>query len=315
MAVTIPTYLRYLRYLRSKKTQPMFPRNLFICCLTLLFSCASPAIAQDGSNIKVVLVGDSTTIGNTPRDANPDGPHLEKMIEIIAQAQGLPQLEVINTGVGGETAKRLLASGHYDRVIAPIQNVDYVFIRLGINDWFRCENRETEFPAQMHAVITRLKTDHPQAVIILSTVCPFGEVDINGLIKKIAEDEGLPLFDLHTPYQKFLDENGPHSLNVRVVYVDQIDEGYHELLKPYTHFRKGWSGRRSGDVVKMNDNLLDPLFGHIKGWYDDRHPNSAGYNLIAAETVKYLKPVLADKLSDKPDEHLPQPAIGTASDD
>ena len=30
----------------------------------------------------------------------------------------------------------------------------------------------------------------------------------------------------------------------------------------------------------------------LPGWYGDRHPNLAGYNIIAVETAKYLGPLL-----------------------
>jgi lysophospholipase L1-like esterase len=40
------------------------------------------------------------------------------------------------------------------------------------------------------------------------------------------------------------------------------------------------------------DNRLDGLFGHIPGWAGDRHPNLAGYNVIADETAKWLAPII-----------------------
>jgi len=46
-----------------------------------------------------------------------------------------------------------------------------------------------------------------------------------------------------------------------------------------------------GKVLVM-DNELDALFGNLPGWYEDRHPNLAGYNVIAAKTARYLTPLL-----------------------
>lgn len=42
-------------------------------------------------------------------------------------------------------------------------------------------------------------------------------------------------------------------------------------------------------------NELDAIIGHLPGWYSDRHPNLAGYNVIADETAKYLAKLLRDK--------------------
>ncbi|MFD2256822.1 SGNH/GDSL hydrolase family protein [Luteolibacter algae] len=252
--------------------------------------------AEESDPVKIVLVGDSTTIGNTPRQINPEGPHLEQMIEQLAAVEGLPELEVINSGKGGETARRIMESGWYRDEIAGIPDVDLIFVRLGINDWFRCENLESDFPAQMKVLIESLRKDHPKAKIILSTICRFMPdeecAQVNDLIKKIAVSEKLDLFDLYTPYHRFLLENGENTLNVRQCSLSAIPEKYHSWLKPYTHFRKGWGGRPDENVVRVNDLSLDPLFGQYKGWYSDRHPNSTGYNLIAHETVKYLSTVL-----------------------
>jgi hypothetical protein len=44
--------------------------------------------------------------------------------------------------------------------------------------------------------------------------------------------------------------------------------------------------------VVVMDNRLDGLFGHLPGWAGDRHPNLAGYNVIADETSKWLAPVI-----------------------
>jgi hypothetical protein len=43
-----------------------------------------------------------------------------------------------------------------------------------------------------------------------------------------------------------------------------------------------------GGSVQVMANELDPVLGHLPGWYGDRHPNLAGYNVIAGETAEYL---------------------------
>lgn len=269
--------------------------SLTIFALSLL---SFAIISVDEKNIKILLVGDSTTIGSMPREVNPKGPHLEQMIEEFAVIEGLPKLEVINAGKGGETARRLLGSKWYKEQIASVKDVDYIFLRMGINDWFKYDDFKSEFPTEMKKLIDQLKKDHPHAKIIISTICRFmPEPDceeVNEVIRSIGKEEQLQVFDLYTPYNQFLKENGPNTLNVRQPYLSDIPEKYYEFLKPYTYYRKGWVNKPSGNVVKINDLSLDPLFGHLDGWYSDRHPNSAGYRLIAHETVKYLKIILED---------------------
>lgn len=43
-----------------------------------------------------------------------------------------------------------------------------------------------------------------------------------------------------------------------------------------------------GESVVVMDNTLDAHFGSLPGWYRDRHPNGAGYHVIADETAKYV---------------------------
>ncbi len=278
-----------------------FPALIVRACATLLALVALNPNAGAREKLKVLLVGDSTTIGNTLRAVNPAGPHLEQMIEQLAVVEGLPALEVINAGKGGETAQRLLGSVWYEQAIAHVADVDFIFVRLGINDWFKCKDLKGEFPRQLRAVIAQLRQDHPKARIIPSTICRFMPppacVEVNALIKEVAQAESLPLFDLYTPYDQFLREEGENTLNVRECPLAIIPGNYHAWLKPHTVFQKGWGGRPDEFVVKVNDQSLDPIFGHIQGWYSNRHPNSTGYNLIAAETVKFLKPLLRDGTS------------------
>ncbi|MFT5094965.1 MAG: lysophospholipase L1-like esterase, partial [Porticoccaceae bacterium] len=43
----------------------------------------------------------------------------------------------------------------------------------------------------------------------------------------------------------------------------------------------------------------DGILGHLPGWFSDRHPNLAGYNVIADETAKYLAPLIRERFPRK----------------
>jgi lysophospholipase L1-like esterase len=51
--------------------------------------------------------------------------------------------------------------------------------------------------------------------------------------------------------------------------------------------------------VLVMSNELDGILGHLPGWFSDRHPNLAGYNVIADETAKYLAPLIREKFPRK----------------
>lgn len=256
----------------------------------LAFSLSTPsARAEHDGKIQILLLGDSTTEGSVPRRLKPEGPHLERVLELLLAAEGdLPPCHVINSSLSGETIRRLVDSGRYDRDAAKLPGLDYVFIRYGLNDRAKRENFSVNFPSDFRELLTRLRHDHPQARLIPMTVIPFANeqasLEINDLVRGVAEADNLPLFDIYPRYAAEL-EKGPNMLNYRRYPLAKVPEAFHELVSPFLH----------GESVEVMANELDPILGHLPGWYGDRHPNLAGYNVIADETAKYLAKILRAK--------------------
>jgi len=260
--------------------------------LLFLLSVVPPAgaWAEEDGWVRILLLGDSTTQGSVPRRLQPEGPHLEQMVRHLLHADPeLPRVKVYNSGVGGETIHRLLESGRYEREVAGMESLDIIFIRYGLNDQVRRENFAENFPKDYRDLLARLRQDHPEALLIPTTVIPYFEEEasgeINDLVRQVAEEEGLALFDLYPLYAAEL-EKGPNHLNYRRYPLKNIPEAHHAWLEPRVH-----EGR-----VEVMGNELDAIFGHLPGWFDDRHPNLAGYHLIARETAVYLAPILKEPL-------------------
>jgi len=265
------------------------PRTLALCLVALLLFAPSITRAEHEGKLQIVLLGDSTTEGSVPRRHYPKGPHLEDVVSQLLAAEGdLPPCHTINLGLSGDTLRRLLDSGRYDKSCAKLPGVDYIFIRYGINDFGRSKNFVEEFPKDFKELIARLRKDHPQAVLIPTTVIPYGDAGraktINDLVRQVAEEEKLPLFDLYPRYDAELKKQGPNMLNYRRYPLDKIPAKYQEFVKPYVY----------GNSVEANDNRLDAHFGDLPGWYGDRHPNLSGYNVIGDETAKYLAPMIRE---------------------
>jgi len=265
--------------------------QLRILILALVIPLAlTPAVrAEHEGKIQILLLGDSTTEGSIPRQLKPEGPHLETVLEqLLAAEDDLPSCHVINSSLSGEYIRRLIDSGRYDRDAAKLPGLDFVFIRYGLNDRARVENFTEEFPKHFHELIDRLRKDHPQAMLIPMTVIPFSNEEaskeINDLVQQVAQEEKLEVFDIYPRYAEEL-KNGPNMLNYRRYPLEKIPAKYHELVKPFT----------DGTSVIVMANELDPILGHLPGWYGDRHPNLAGYNVIADETAKYLAGLLRKK--------------------
>jgi lysophospholipase L1-like esterase len=244
--------------------------------------------------LKILLVGDSTTEAKIPKTLAPDEPQFEDAIRILLAAEpDLPAADVVNLGLSGEYIRRLLDSGRYDKDIVPQAPADYIFIRYGINDMSRRENFDVNFTKDFHELIARLRKDHPQAMLIPMTVIPFSNeassTKINNLVKQVATEEKLTLFDIYPRYAAEL-KNGPNMLNYRRFALSKVPANLLAIARPYVQPEK------PEPKVVVLDNKLDAYFGDLPGWYGDRHPNAAGYHVIASETVKFLGPIIRARM-------------------
>ena len=258
-----------------------------IClCLSILLLTFLSARAEHEGKIQILLLGDSTTEGSVPRVIKPEGPHLEDVLrDLLAAEIDLPPCKVINSSLSGEYIRRLIDSGRYEKSASKLPGLDYIFVRYGLNDQAKVENFEENFPQHFDELIGILRRDHPEARIIPMTVIPFaneaGSKVINDLIRGVAKKHDLPLFDIYPRYAAEL-EKGFNVLNYRRYPLEKVPEKYHAFAKPFVN----------GKNVLVMSNELDAILGHLPGWTSDRHPNLAGYNVIADETAKYLAPIL-----------------------
>lgn len=265
----------------------------------LVLSCLSPNLkAEHEGKLQVLLVGDSTTEGSVPRKVNARGPHLEDVIRVLLAAEkDLPPANVINLGLSGEYVRRLLDSGRYDKAVSKLPGVDYIFIRYGLNDLHKRENFDQSFVPDYRELVGRLRKDHPQATLIITTVIPYGDEEssarINTLNRQVAELEKLPLFDLYPRYAEELKKQGANSLNYRRLDLEKIPESQRGLVAGYV-LKYG-----NKDQVVVMDNQFDAHFASLPGWLGDRHPNLAGYHVIGDETAKYLAKMIREKQGKK----------------
>lgn len=268
----------------EKRICPTITSDQFVGSQPFAFSDATAGKKR----VQILLLGDSTTEAIIPKKLAPDEPQFEDMLRIkLATEPDLPPCDVYNEGVSGEFIRRLLDT-RYDKAVKTKPQADYIFIRYGINDVARREDFKTNFPKDFRELLGRLRQDHSKAMLIAMTTIPYSEqnthADINAVIQQIATEEKLPLFDIAPRYLTEL-KKGPDMLNYRRYSAAKIPENLRALATPYVQ-------PGSEPQVVVLDNRLDGLFGHLPGWTGDRHPNLAGYNVIADETAKWLAPVI-----------------------
>jgi lysophospholipase L1-like esterase/nicotinamidase-related amidase len=245
--------------------------------------------------LQIILLGDSTTEASIPKKLAPDEPQIEDTLRIkLAAEADLPPCDVYNEGVSGEYIRRLLDT-RYDKAVKTKPQADYIFIRYGLNDQAKVKDFNTQFAKDFHELLERLRKDHPKAMLIPMTAIPYAlnnlHEDINALVKQISKEEKLTLFDIAPRYLAELKKN-PDGLNYRRFPLSKIPENLRPFATPY--IQPG-----TDPTVVVLDNRLDGIFGHLPGWAGDRHPNLAGYNVIADETAKWLAPVIRSRLAGK----------------
>ena len=274
----------------EKRICPTISSEQFIGGKPFAFSAATAGKPR----VQVLLLGDSTTEASIPKILAPEEPQLEDALRILLAADGgLPSTDVYNLGLSGEYIRRLLDSGRYDRDVATKPSADFVFIRYGINDRSKREGFAENFPKDFHELISRLRKDHPKAVIIPMSIIPYqpdsDNSAVNSMVKQVADAEGLPFFDIHPRYSEEL-KKGPNMLNYRRIALSKIPENLRSMVKPYVR------ALGTEPHVLVLDNRLDAHLGHVPGWYSDRHPNLAGYQVIASETARFLAPLIRGRL-------------------
>lgn len=268
----------------EKRICPTITSDQFIGGKPFAFSDATAGKKR----LQIILLGDSTTEASIPKKLAPDEPQIEDTLRIkLAAEADLPPCDVYNEGVSGEFIRRLLDT-RYDKAVKTKPQADYIFIRYGINDISKREDFKTNFTKDFHELLTRLRADHPKAMLIPMTVIPYvvdsPRPEINDFVRQVATEEKLTLFDIVPRYLAEL-KKGPDMLNYRRYLLSKIPENLRAFATPYIQ-----PGTEPAVVVL--DNRLDGIFGHLPGWTGDRHPNLAGYNVIADETAKWLAPVI-----------------------
>jgi len=267
--------------------------------LAFAFLIPAASRAEHQGKIQILLLGDSSTESSIPRKLAPKEPQFEDVVRVLLAAEGdLPPTNVINLGLSGEFIRRLLDSGRYDKKVARLPGLDYIFIRYGLNDVAKIKDFDTAFPKDYRELIARLRKDHPAAMLIPTTNIPWGEdlkadaprsKRLNDLTRRVAAEEKLTCLDLYPRYAAE-QAKGPNMLNYRRFPLAKIPEKLREVAKPYV------SGNNGKDAtVEVLDNRLDAHFGNLPGWFGDRHPNLAGYRVIADETAKFLAPIIRQR--------------------
>jgi lysophospholipase L1-like esterase len=240
--------------------------------------------------LRIVLLGDSTVIGTTPRFLEPKADHLEDIIrKLLAAEAGLPEFEVVNLGANANFVRNFLDNS-YAEARPVLGRATVIAIRFGINDYHNRSPFPERFKADLHELIGKLRVDAPAALVVLETVIPYRNEketsEINQIIKATAAELNLPLTDIHARMVKEINR-GNTCLTYRYLSRSTVPAQYHGLLPGPMVPENDW--------FAVMDNRLDAHLADVPGWFDDKHPNLAGYHIIGSESAEALAGLLRKK--------------------
>ena len=135
------------------------------------------ASTVDFSGMKIVCLGDSVTAGSNLDKLE----NYEAMSYPYQLGEVLNAGEVVNLGIGGSSIGRYWENAFVDRYGSIHADADIIIVMGGTNDGFCAserelgsleERRERTFAGDLDELLRKLKTDYPEAEILLATPLP-----------------------------------------------------------------------------------------------------------------------------------------------
>ena len=155
------------------------------------------------------------------------------------------------------------------------------------------EGFDANFANDYRELLARLRKDHPTALLVPMTIIPYGDEAQKRRSTRLTADcrgEKLPLFDIFPRYAAEL-KKGPEHANYRRFPLSAVPDKLKPLAFPFVCPGSDPRVDRHGQPARRPPRPLP-------GWYGDRHPNLAGYHVIASETAKWLAPVIPGELGE-----------------
>lgn len=192
----------------------------------------------DFSDKKIVCLGDSITAAANLENME----NYEQMSYPYQLCQILGAKEVVNLGIGGSSIGRYWNDAFVDRYRDIPEDADIIIVMGGTNDGFCASERElgsiqtreaNTFAGDLNELLSKLKEDYPEAVIVLAT--PLSNV-LHDMLRKerdylmpqsafvkimnlLADEYEIPVIDLY--YSNFL-----NSHDAAVIY-NFMPDGVH----------------------------------------------------------------------------------------
>lgn len=180
--------------------------------LTLEFNGVQPSVSmltiEPAPELPTVyLLGDSTVCDQPSEPWNSWGQMLTRFFR--------PTIAIANHAESGETLRNSIGARRLDKVLSLIRPGDYLMIQYGHNDMKdRATNALALYQANLERFVRSAREKGAQPILVTSMERKAGvEKDTLGnyptTVRKVAEQENVPLIDLHTISKRLYEALGP----------------------------------------------------------------------------------------------------------
>lgn len=230
-------------------------------------------IAPSAEQVTLFLAGDSTVT-----DSSPAG------FPFSGWGQMLPSffkhdVAVANHAKGGRSSKSFIAEGRLDSIMEELKAGDYLFIQFGHNDQKQDEERHTDpsttYLQHLRQYIDAARSRNAIPVLVTSVHRRYFEAtgklrDTHGAyldaVRRLAEEEGIPLIDLAEKSKRLFEEAGPEGTKSMFLWGAPGEwMNYSSGIKDNTHFQERGSLIIAGLVVQgIRENNLQTLVMYLR---------------------------------------------------
>ncbi|WP_262249799.1 rhamnogalacturonan acetylesterase [Parapedobacter soli] len=224
--------------------------------------------------VTIFLIGDSTVANKPYRVSNP-----ERGWGQVLQLYVDESIAVENHALNGRSTKSFRDEGHWEKVRARIKPGDYVIIEFGHNDQKvkspdRYADPEVGFPSQLRQYVA--ETREKGGIPVLATPIVRRKFDERGYlvethgqypdaVRKVAQQENVPLLDMHARTRELLLEWGPErSKALFLHFVPGQYEAKPEGAADDTHLSGTGAFKLCDLAVAEMKRELPELAGHFK---------------------------------------------------
>jgi lysophospholipase L1-like esterase len=270
--------LRNFLTVEGQFSNQRFAVNVYGGQLKLSFGGIAPRInaleiTPTKDQITLFLAGDST-VTDPSEDSFPQS-GWGQMISYFLKHD----VAVANHAKGGRSSKSFIAEGRLDVISETLNEGDYLFIQFGHNDEKLDEERHTDpsttYPEHLRRYIEAARSRKAIPVLITPVHRRYFEAsgklnDTHGeyieAVRRLAQEEGVPLIDLAEKSKGLFEETGPEATKSIFLWGEPGEwMNYSNGVKDNTHFQEQGSLQIAELVIQgIRELNLLPLVMYLK---------------------------------------------------